>query len=54
MTNEFCVYFSGSWFNLDCDWSSHLLHPAAVCGRWSILDVKKEVRYLIDLSDPLC
>lgn len=46
LTNDFCVYYSGSRFDLDCDWSSHLLHPAAVRGRWSLCDLQEEVRSL--------
>lgn len=49
MTNDFCVCYSGSGFNLDCDWSSHLLHHAAVRRRWSLCDIQKEVRSLTDL-----
>lgn len=40
------VYYSGSRFNMDCDWSSHLLHSAAVRGRWSLCDLQEEVRSL--------
>lgn len=45
---DLCVCSSRSWPNLDRDGSSHLLHPAAVCGSRRLCYFQEKVRSLAD------